>query len=95
MATICIKVAEDGALSIGLEPEGEESAEGGMPMDPFAGDEGEDMGEDSYLTPVADEEELMIRLSDLLAEVRGASPMERENEDAFQSGFKSGSGSPL
>lgn len=99
MPTICIEVSDDGQMAIGIEPpEGEEGAEGGglesMPgmstegMEPAGAEGGEDK---SYLTPVANEEELMVKLTELLQQVRPQGMQgqtEGQADASLEAGFK-------
>lgn len=95
---ICIRVQDDGQMSIGLEPAGEEMAEGGGKLEDMPGMAKEGMepagmgGEDdSYLTPVANEEELMVKLTELLQQIRpqGMERQSSEQADAsLEAGFK-------
>lgn len=78
MKTICIEVSDDGQMSVGIEPAGEEMSEGGGKLEDMPGmaSEGGGMGmgeggeSKEHLTPVRDEEELMMKVSELLAQIR-------------------------
>lgn len=84
MKKICVVVGDDGQISVGVEPQGEEMAEGeGMGMEGM----GEGMGEDSYLEPVADEREALMRVRELMQDE--ADP---EAEAGFAKGFNGVSG---
>lgn len=86
---ICVVVSDDGQLSIGIEPPGEEMAED---MGEGMGQEGMEGGEDtSYLEPVADERELMMKLRELIASASQPNP---EAQEGFERGFKRASGPP-
>lgn len=93
---ICIRIEDDGSMKIGLEPAAEEGAEGGgkledMPGMAKEGGMGEEMGaeDDSYLTPVANEEELMVKLTEILQKVRpqGMEQSGAEADAALEAGF--------
>ena len=84
MARICIDVTPEG-LSVGLEPQGEEMAEGGM---------GAEMGAESdksYMEPVADERELMMKVRDLIAQAQNPEA-NAEAAAGFENGFKKAGG---
>ena len=96
---ICVRVDSDtGEMSIGIEPDSEEGAEGGGKLEDMPGmaKEGMEPGamggaeDDSYLTPVKDEEELMVKLTELLQQVRPQG-MEQSGEQAdasLETGFR-------
>jgi hypothetical protein len=92
---ICIRIEDDGSMKNGLEPAAEEGAEGGGSLENMPGMSKEGMGEemgaedDSYLTPVANEEELMVKLTELLAQAKPTDEAMQnvEGEKAFQAGF--------
>lgn len=91
MAKICVVIEDDGSLKVGVEPMGEE--EGGMPADPFAGEE-EAGEEDSYLEPVGDVQELLMKVEELVAAnmPEEMKQQEMQAEADFESGFKSAGG---
>lgn len=89
MARICIDVTPEG-LSVGLEPAEEEAMEGEAPEG--MGMEGAKMGEtESYMEPVADERELMMKVRDLIAQAQNPEA-NAEAEAGFENGFKKAGG---
>ena len=81
-AKICIEVSDDGQLSVGIEPAGEEMAEGGM---------GEMEEDKSYMAPVADERELLMKVRELVSQAQNPEAS-AENSAAFEGGFKKAGG---
>ena len=95
MARICIDVTPEG-LSVGLEPAKEEAMEGEAPEG--MGMEGAEMGAEmsaesdkSYMEPVADERELMMKVRDLIAQAQNPEA-NAEAEAGFENGFKKAGG---
>ena len=86
MKKICVVVGDDGQISVGVEPQGEEMAEGeGMGE---MGEPGAEMGEDeSYLQPVADEREALMKVRELMQ-----AQEDPEASAGFEKGFNGVSG---
>lgn len=81
MKTVCIKMGDDGQVMVGLEPPGEEMAEGGM--------EGAPAEDESYLSPAGSVDEALQVAKDLLT--NDQVPPE-EGDAAFDRGYQKASG---
>ena len=83
MTTICIEVGPEG-MSVGIEPAKQEAMEGETP-------EMEQAEDKSYMEPVADERELMMKVRDLIAQAQNPEA-NAEAEAGFENGFKKAGG---
>jgi hypothetical protein len=80
MKTVCIEMADDGSITVGLEPEEGDGQEGS------AADESQDK---SWMSPAKSLDEALSVAKDLLTSDQAS---DAQNNDAFEKGYQGVSG---